>query len=299
MCGTCGGLGGLHSGRILISENVSQEFSKNVAVSSDLSDLSANEVYSELESRGYLYKDQFRGILNAKVGEKGCVATVQWTGNWCSYIDSLIQLVLFSDGEDSQKLYLPLEIQQIIIDPTLQSGIKDIDVIYQNTTGIVRGGGVELRGLKTSPAQVLNNEYKIKLESVKFLSHTNPGLLADVKTVSYKNGEIKPPPNSNTLLIIAPISDLDKCGNFLDNRSIFVLARGSDKEIPKINHGLVLVMEQQFDGEKLLLLRKDTLYPQREPFSPTPACLLNAFLRWLRKHPPPFVSPWHEKLAPS
>nr|CAD7428085.1 unnamed protein product [Timema monikensis] len=79
---------------------------------------------------------------------------------------------------------------------------------------------------------------------------------ADVKTVSYKNGEIKPPPNSNTLLIITPISDLDKCGNFLDNKSIFVLARGSNKEIPKINHGLVLVMEQQFDGEKLLLLRK-------------------------------------------
>ncbi|CAG2067470.1 unnamed protein product, partial [Timema podura] len=52
-----------------------------------------------------------------------------------------------------------------------------IDVIYQKTTGIVRGGGVELRGLKTSPAQVLNNEYNIKLESVKFLSHTNPGLL--------------------------------------------------------------------------------------------------------------------------
>nr|CAD7206187.1 unnamed protein product [Timema douglasi] len=94
------------------------------------------------------------------------------------------------------------------------------------------------------------------LPPIKTILRKTPALKADVKTVSYRNGEIKPPPNSNTLLIIAPISDLDKCGNFLDNKSIFVLARGSNKEIPKINHGLVLVMEQQFDGEKLLLLRK-------------------------------------------
>nr|CAD7200825.1 unnamed protein product [Timema douglasi] len=59
--------------------------------------------------------------LDGRVGEVGCSATVKWTGNWCTFIDALIQLVLFKDGESSQDIYLPREITQVVIDPSLHT----------------------------------------------------------------------------------------------------------------------------------------------------------------------------------
>ncbi|CAG2053369.1 unnamed protein product [Timema podura] len=60
------------SGRILLPENKEEEFNKTDTVSSENAfNLTASEVYNEMENRGYQYKDHFRGILNAQASEQG------------------------------------------------------------------------------------------------------------------------------------------------------------------------------------------------------------------------------------
>nr|CAD7431571.1 unnamed protein product [Timema monikensis] len=113
-------------GRIVLSENTKTEFNKSVAVSYENTyDLTSNDVYDEMENRGYQYQDQFRGILNAQVGDLGCISTIKWRNNWCSFIDSLIQVVLFNEGESSQDIYLPVDIQQVVIHPSLHAEPQD------------------------------------------------------------------------------------------------------------------------------------------------------------------------------
>nr|CAD7204338.1 unnamed protein product [Timema douglasi] len=170
-------------GRIVLSENTKTEFNKSVAVSyENTHDLTSNEVYNEMENRGYQYQDHFRGILNAQVGDQGCISTIKWRNNWCSFIDSLIQVVLLIEGESSQDIYLPVEIQQVVIHPSLHAEPQDYKVVYQKVTGIIRGGGVEMLGLKTSHVDIFkNNEACVKLESFKFVSHSNPRLQVKIR----------------------------------------------------------------------------------------------------------------------
>nr|CAD7268339.1 unnamed protein product [Timema shepardi] len=133
----------------------------------------------------------------------------------------------------------------------------DFEVVYQNTIGIVRGGGVEIRGLKIFHEEIIrNNEVVTKLQGVKFLPHINPRLMADVKTVSGTNNRLILSPNSSLILLITPIFNLEECVSLLNENSCFILARSFDKQSPKINHGLELILEQQFESEKLLLFKK-------------------------------------------
>nr|CAD7443780.1 unnamed protein product [Timema bartmani] len=247
------------NGRILLSENTKAELSKTVTVFYENSyDLTSNEVYNEMENRGYQYQDHFRGILNAKVGDQGCISTIKWRNNWCSFIDSLIQTISVAERDLSflvgpgqrllgslsftaprhntrfeslylHNIYKPAQLATVKKPPRLLSGFwgpelamdegrgflsilrhlpqqirpsrppKDIarsrfygesgdiqwwqshwsnyEVVYQKVTGIVRGGGVEMLGLKTCHVDLFkNNEACVKLESFKFVSHSNPRL---------------------------------------------------------------------------------------------------------------------------
>nr|CAD7452893.1 unnamed protein product [Timema tahoe] len=254
-------------GQIVQPHNIKQEFDKYMTVSPDVFSLTAQEVYSELKNRGYQYTDQFRGILDLTTTQKGCVATVKWADNWCCFIDSLIQVVLFNDGENSHDIYLPLEIRKAVIDPSQHKEPRDIKVVYNNLSGIVRGGGVEFQGLKVSATKILkNNEASIKLESMTYLSHTNPRLKAEVKTVSLTNIKTIPSPSSSLVLVITPIDKLDECVALLDgSSSTFILARCPNHHKHKIHHDLVVVLEQQFNKEKLILLRKAVTVVEKAP----------------------------------
>nr|CAD7445195.1 unnamed protein product [Timema bartmani] len=309
------------SGRILLPENKEEEFNKTVTVSSENAfNLTSNEVYNEMESRGYQYQDHFRGILNAQVSEQGCISKVQWRNNWCSFIDSLIQVVLFSDGESSQEIYLPLDIRQITINPCLHVEPQDIEVVYQKMTSIVKGGGVEILGLTSYPADTFqNNDNNVKLKSLNFLSNSSPrlkmleqfvevtleivyentfsiynkksaiielkedypfeplsqhvikrlkefpGFREYVSTVSLDNAIRMLSSASSIGLLITPIDTLEKCVGLVDNSSNFILARSIGKQTPKISDGLVVIIEQQFDNEKLLLLRKAVSVEEKAP----------------------------------
>ncbi|CAG2059241.1 unnamed protein product [Timema podura] len=94
-------------------------------------DLTSNEVYNELENRGYQYQDHFRGILNAKFGDQGCISTIKWRNNWCSFIDSLIQgsLSLTAPRHNTRfeslylhNIYKPAQLATVKKPPGLLSG---------------------------------------------------------------------------------------------------------------------------------------------------------------------------------
>nr|CAD7615163.1 unnamed protein product [Timema genevievae] len=109
----------LVTGQIRIPENAAAEFSKNISVpSEDSTNLTGEDVYSELNHRGYHYSGQFKGILNAQIGNEGSTAVIEWSNDWLLFLEALIQLAILHKGEDSQQMQLPLSFQKVIIDPS-------------------------------------------------------------------------------------------------------------------------------------------------------------------------------------
>ncbi|CAG2055844.1 unnamed protein product, partial [Timema podura] len=73
------------------------------------------------------------------------------------------------------RVYKNLEIPQKGCSATVKW--TDFEVVYQNTIGVVHGGGVEIQGLKIFHEEIIrNNEVVTKLQGVKFLPHINPRL---------------------------------------------------------------------------------------------------------------------------
>ncbi|GJQ79756.1 hypothetical protein Trydic_g23233 [Trypoxylus dichotomus] len=113
--------------------------------------LSERDVYKELKLRGYQYTGTFRGIKKCTVDAS--YATVQWEDNWITFMDCFLQLVLLQ--QDTRSIYIPTSIQRLVID-----GPKHIEFAKKfgnmvpirsyKDVGVIRGGGIELRGLGPS-----------------------------------------------------------------------------------------------------------------------------------------------------
>uniref|UniRef100_A0A0N4ZTR7 Fatty acid synthase n=1 Tax=Parastrongyloides trichosuri TaxID=131310 RepID=A0A0N4ZTR7_PARTI len=107
-------------------------------------ELDAEDAYKEFLLRGYEYKEAFRGIYKVcNSGEKG---QLYWTGNWVTFLDSLLQTSLLAEKADS--LRLPTRIRYLRVDPVKHlESIVDVDglqlVELRNdiaTNGCVAGG---------------------------------------------------------------------------------------------------------------------------------------------------------------
>uniref|UniRef100_A0A7R9F1W2 oleoyl-[acyl-carrier-protein] hydrolase n=1 Tax=Timema bartmani TaxID=61472 RepID=A0A7R9F1W2_9NEOP len=166
----------LVTGQIRIPENAAAEFSKNISVpSEDSTNLTGEDVYSELKHRGYHYSGQFKGILNAQIGNEGSTAVIEWSNDWLLFLDSLIQLAILHKGEDSQQMQLPLSFQKVIIDPSRHPVEREQKAVYQKFSNILTCGGVEIRGIELFKLTT-ENYNNIKLDTFRFLSHNNPQL---------------------------------------------------------------------------------------------------------------------------
>ncbi|GFY55992.1 fatty acid synthase [Trichonephila inaurata madagascariensis] len=75
--------------------------------------MDANDVYKELKLRGYEYGPNFQLIIGADIeGNKGLL---KWTGEWITFLDSVLQFSLLHAQE--RALCLPTRIQKLSIDP--------------------------------------------------------------------------------------------------------------------------------------------------------------------------------------
>ncbi|VVC42234.1 Acyl transferase/acyl hydrolase/lysophospholipase,Ketoacyl-synthetase, C- [Cinara cedri] len=156
----------------LFTKNITEYQIEHPIIISEKMVLNSDDFYKELRLRGYQYKDAFLGFVESNIeGSKG---KITWTGNWVSYIDTLLQFELISIK--SRDLYLPTYIKEVIIDPiyhkkvtegSLNSkGIKNNDIILYFTEANLflkvevnhyghakstQSGGVVVSKLKVTP----------------------------------------------------------------------------------------------------------------------------------------------------
>ncbi|XP_039306405.1 fatty acid synthase-like [Solenopsis invicta] len=117
--------------------------------------LNAKDIYKELKLRGYEYRDIFQGIKSCD--NYGVAGQLYWFNQWIPYIDTMIQFSIMSTSH--RLMYLPTRLQYAAIDPILHKRLVEelpenggLPVYHYKDIDIVKSGGIELRGLKSSLA---------------------------------------------------------------------------------------------------------------------------------------------------
>lgn len=117
--------------------------------------LNSRDIYKELRLRGYNYKDDFRAIIECD--NSATIAKIEWKNhNWVTFMDNMLQLQILQ--EKYRFLYVPTSIERLTIYPgehskcieMLEDEREAITVTHYREHRILRGGGVEIKGLEAS-----------------------------------------------------------------------------------------------------------------------------------------------------
>ncbi|KAM9817197.1 fatty acid synthase [Neosynchiropus ocellatus] len=118
--------------------------------------LVAHDIYKELRLRGYDYGKTFQGILESNnTGESG---KLQWTGNWVTFLDTMLQMIVV--GLPGRSLRLPTRIRSVCVDPALHvdrvcedtEGKQAVPVHVNRCLDKITAGGVQISGLHATVA---------------------------------------------------------------------------------------------------------------------------------------------------
>uniref|UniRef100_A0A8C7CLY3 Fatty acid synthase n=1 Tax=Oncorhynchus kisutch TaxID=8019 RepID=A0A8C7CLY3_ONCKI len=118
--------------------------------------LTAHDIYKELRLRGYDYGKTFQGILESNnAGDSG---KLQWTGNWVTFLDTMLQMIVV--GLSGRSLRLPTRIRSVCVDPNIHQervtdyaeGKKAVDVHVSRCLDNIVAGGVQICGLHATVA---------------------------------------------------------------------------------------------------------------------------------------------------
>uniref|UniRef100_A0A8V5HEL3 Fatty acid synthase n=1 Tax=Melopsittacus undulatus TaxID=13146 RepID=A0A8V5HEL3_MELUD len=126
---------------------------KTQANRSSKSGLLKDDIYQELHLRGYNYGPTFQGVLECNSEGK-----VLWNGNWVTFLDTLLHVMVLA--ERGRSLRLPTRIRSVCIDPVLheekvlqyQDNVEALDVVLDPCLGSLTAGGVQINGLHASVA---------------------------------------------------------------------------------------------------------------------------------------------------
>ncbi|VDP12544.1 unnamed protein product [Onchocerca flexuosa] len=138
-------------------------------------ELDTEDAYKEFLLRGYEYGQAFRGIYRAcNSGERGML---YWTGNWVTFLDSLLQTALLAERADS--LRLPTRVRYLRIDPIKHmehiqeiDGIQVIELRNDIATNGCIAGGVECCDLTAhTVARRLQSAGQLYYEKIYFTKH--------------------------------------------------------------------------------------------------------------------------------
>nr|XP_020670313.1 fatty acid synthase isoform X1 [Pogona vitticeps]XP_020670321.1 fatty acid synthase isoform X2 [Pogona vitticeps] len=116
--------------------------------------LSKGDIYKELRLRGYDYGSAFQGLIESK----GNTGKVLWNGNWVTFLDTLLHLIIL--GEMGRSLRLPTRIRSVCIDPKLHKErvykyteeIEALDAVVDRCLDTIAVGAVRISGLHASVA---------------------------------------------------------------------------------------------------------------------------------------------------
>lgn len=82
--------------------------------------ISREDIYKELNIRGYNYEDIYQGLFEANT--EGFSGQIEWNGDWTAYIDASLQFRLLSLTH--RDLRLPTQIERVVIQPKLHKEIS-------------------------------------------------------------------------------------------------------------------------------------------------------------------------------
>ncbi|XP_077296456.1 fatty acid synthase-like [Arctopsyche grandis] len=165
------------TGKIYAKKDVSQDYHilpEPVEITGPfVRNVSTKDFYKEMRLRGYNYSGMFRGLQSCNID--GTRGLLRWENNWVTFIDTMLQIKIM--GIDSRGLYVPTRIEKLSIDSTkhyaILSAIPDeeiyMPVTVYNEVGIIRSGGVEVRGLTASPITKRNPLGIPVLEKYQFI----------------------------------------------------------------------------------------------------------------------------------
>uniref|UniRef100_A0A8D3B9P6 Fatty acid synthase n=1 Tax=Scophthalmus maximus TaxID=52904 RepID=A0A8D3B9P6_SCOMX len=151
------------SGKVSILEDAALDsFHSQMSrqASDDYSDpkvkLTTHDIYKELRLRGYDYGKTFQGIFESNnAGDSG---KLQWTGNWVTFLDTMLQMIVV--GLSGRSLRLPTRIRSVCVDPAVHlekiyeytDGNRVLDVHVDRCLDNIVAGGVQICGLHATVA---------------------------------------------------------------------------------------------------------------------------------------------------
>ncbi|VVC29836.1 Hypothetical protein CINCED_3A014905 [Cinara cedri] len=166
------------TGRISIPDDIETEQLElpEPYVDENILTLKSGDIYKDLGLRGYDYKAAFRGVKESD--NKGISGKLEWTGNWVTFIDTMLQFSIL--GLKVKELYLPTRMQRVILDPVKHlEFIESLDenspvpVYMYRDIDVIKSGGVELRGMKASLApRRQQSQAAPKLEKYTFVPYS-------------------------------------------------------------------------------------------------------------------------------
>ncbi|CAB3400922.1 unnamed protein product [Caenorhabditis bovis] len=156
----------------------------------DRIELDTEDAYKEFLLRGYEYGQAFRGIYKTcNSGERGYL---YWTGNWVTFLDSLLQTALLAERADT--LRLPTRVRHLRIDPNKhldhvveKDGIQVIELRNDHATNGCIAGGVECCDLTAhTVSRRIQCAGQLYHEKIFFIPHFDKNCLSNHQDVADK-----------------------------------------------------------------------------------------------------------------
>ncbi|GJQ79765.1 hypothetical protein Trydic_g23238 [Trypoxylus dichotomus] len=211
--------------------------------------LTERDVYKELRLRGYQYTGKFRGIKKCSVNAASAI--IEWEDDWVTFMDCLLQLLLLH--QDARSTFVPTTLHRVVIDGSRHiAATKEfgnmIPVRSYNDLNVIRGGGIELRGLGSSaiPRRKAGDPV---LEVSKFIPN-NTKMNSQDSIRSFVQFVLE---NSNTTkakIVEVCIDDQTK-----DDLVCSVIQKALD-DLPLMQQDVVVLAKQMFDLPRITVQNK-------------------------------------------
>lgn len=276
------------SGRVYVPEDINKESIdlKPVKLSEEilrLPPLTPKDIYKELRLRGYNYKGLFRSLISTD--NSGTVGITEWHNNWVAFMDNMLQMQILQ--EDTRGLFVPTSIRKLTINVkkhihelfNLPDDKKELPVYIYKDVGLIKSGGVELRGLKASAIarkKPLSEPVIEKYQFVPYIAHSEilnvnsivrvcvnlalencPSI--KVKTVELLDSSSNPDGEVLSPIIFKALQDLP-----LIQADCQLLAHSSNPKVENLDPAIT-IEDKRFscDQSALLVVISDVLSPNR------------------------------------
>ncbi|XP_012287002.1 fatty acid synthase [Orussus abietinus] len=149
-------------------------------------DFSEEDIYRELEIRGFHYKKEFRNLRG--YSKRSSYGLILWRNNWTTFLEGMIQLYVLVN--DARCIQLPSFIKKIVIDLNIHKKAvtqsEEIPVFVNKRCNIISCGGVQIHGLRLTPLNTISESYK-KIISEEYRFLPNNDLFVTTKTNAFRH----------------------------------------------------------------------------------------------------------------